>query len=75
MIQKVRQRYDFVSQKLAENKIPNGPQLADFVRKLVADLWAVAPAHTKQLLRPDSADRLECRPTARLQSRRQPSRL
>jgi hypothetical protein len=52
VIQKVRQRYDFVSQKLAENKIPNGPQLADFVRKLVADIWAVAPGHTKQLLRP-----------------------
>lgn len=52
MIQKVKQRYDFVSQKLAENKVPNGPQLADFVRKLVADIWAVAPGHTKALLRP-----------------------
>jgi hypothetical protein len=48
----MRQRYDFVSQKLNENKIPNGPQLADFVRKLVADVWAVAPGHTKALLRP-----------------------
>ncbi len=52
MIQMVQQRYDFVSQKLAENKIPNGSQLADFVRKLVADIWAVAPGHTKALLRP-----------------------
>ena len=48
----IRQRYDFVSQKLNENKIPTGPQLADFVQKLVAEVWAVAPGHTKELLRP-----------------------
>ena len=47
----VRQRYEFVSQKLAEGKIPNGPQLADFIRKLVAEVWGVAPMHTKGLLR------------------------
>lgn len=50
-----KQRYDFINSKLIENKVPNGPQLADFVRKLVSDVWPSSPNQTKALLRPGFA--------------------
>ena len=35
-------KIDFVESRLAQGKIPNGSQLADFMRKLVSECWPLA---------------------------------